>query len=326
MRKLVVLLALYLAGCSWSALSPYKVDIQQGNYVDQEMVSKLRPGMSKSQVRFALGSPLIADAFHQDRWDYVFRQQKGGGVAEQRLVTAVFDGDRLVRLDGNVFISPEFKDPQAAIEQIERDRQLPEPLGARVPGTPGPPPMALPASPPGPNLPPPPAQPAPVLAAPPQQAAPAVPAAAAPAATAKPALGYTPPPSTASPPPASSPPRAAQPAAAGSGVAAGAAVGAAAAAGAATASTSGDDAGATVKPKTSKAPSAQSAPPAPPPQQAGSFTDSIKKGFGFDVRTPPPAPPSAARAAPPPASPTARPDAEACPLGGRRRTTAVAGL
>ena len=149
MPKLLVFLLLFLAGCSWPTLSPYKVDIQQGNYVDQEMVAKLKPGMSKSQVRFALGSPLIADAFHQDRWDYVFRQQKGGGVPEQRIVTAIFDGDRLVRLEGNVFISAEFRDPQAAIEQIERERQLPEPLGARVPGTLGPPPVALPASPPG---------------------------------------------------------------------------------------------------------------------------------------------------------------------------------
>ncbi|HQR53527.1 MAG TPA: outer membrane protein assembly factor BamE, partial [Burkholderiales bacterium] len=167
MQKLAVLIVLCLAGCSWSALSPYKVDIQQGNYVDQEMVSKLRPGMSKSQVRFALGSPLIADAFHQDRWDYVFRQQKGDNVVEQRVVTAVFDGDRLIRLEGNVFISPDFNNPQAAIQQMERDRQLTEPLGTRMPASPGAPPVALPSSAPGPSLGPPPAQPGPALAAPP---------------------------------------------------------------------------------------------------------------------------------------------------------------
>ena len=190
MQKILLVFVLFLAGCSWQVLSPYKVDVQQGNYVDQEMVAKLKPGMTKSQVRFALGSPLIADAFHQDRWDYVFRQQKGGAVPEQRLVTAVFDGDRLVRLEGNVFISPEFKDPGAAIAQIERDKQLTEVPGARAPGAFAPPAMALPASPPPTNLGPPPAQPGPSLAAPPTQSAP--PAQTAPKAPPQ-TLGFTPP-------------------------------------------------------------------------------------------------------------------------------------
>lgn len=95
--------ALLLAGCSVAErLTPYKVDVQQGNVVTQEMVAKLKPGMTKAQVRFILGTPLIADAFHADRWDYVYRFQKGGKLTEQRNVTLYFEGDTLKRMGGDV--------------------------------------------------------------------------------------------------------------------------------------------------------------------------------------------------------------------------------
>jgi outer membrane protein assembly factor BamE len=107
MRKLLLLL-LVLTGCRQvpipllPGLSPYKIDIQQGNYVTQDMVAKLKPGMSKSQVRFALGTPLIVDAFHADRWDYIYVLQKGGRVTEQRRIVAVFEGDKLLRIEGDI--------------------------------------------------------------------------------------------------------------------------------------------------------------------------------------------------------------------------------
>ena len=95
-----------LAGCSWMpaipGFSPYRIDIQQGNYVTQDMVEKLKPGMTKSQVRFALGTPLVTDAFHADRWDYVYVLQKKGRVAEERKIVVVFSDDKLVRIDGDV--------------------------------------------------------------------------------------------------------------------------------------------------------------------------------------------------------------------------------
>ena len=100
MRKILVPLAFLLASCS--ALTPYKVDVQQGNAVTQEMVAKLKPGMTKSQVRFVLGTPLLTDVFHADRWDYVFLDQKGGRLKERRRVTAVFAGDVLQRVEGDV--------------------------------------------------------------------------------------------------------------------------------------------------------------------------------------------------------------------------------
>ncbi|HXF65751.1 MAG TPA: outer membrane protein assembly factor BamE, partial [Burkholderiales bacterium] len=62
-------------------LAPYKMDIQQGNVVTQEMISKLRPGMTRSQVRFALGTPLVVDPFRTNRWDYVYLYEKAGRLA-----------------------------------------------------------------------------------------------------------------------------------------------------------------------------------------------------------------------------------------------------
>jgi outer membrane protein assembly factor BamE len=97
---------LLLAGCSSlpnvPGLTPHKIDIQQGNYVTQDMVAKLKPGMSRSQVRFALGTPLIVDPFHQDRWDYVYVQQKKGRVTEHRRIVVVFKDDALARIEGDV--------------------------------------------------------------------------------------------------------------------------------------------------------------------------------------------------------------------------------
>ena len=83
-------------------LQPHKIDIQQGNYVTQDMVAKLKPGMTRSQVRFALGTPLIVDPFRTDRWDYVYLMRKQGNLVEQRNVTVVFKGDLLDRIEGDV--------------------------------------------------------------------------------------------------------------------------------------------------------------------------------------------------------------------------------
>lgn len=83
-------------------LKPYKIDIEQGNYLTQDMVSKLKPGMTRSQVRYLLGTPLIADPFHADRWDYVFLLQKAGKVAEYRRVVVIFKDDKLDRVEGDV--------------------------------------------------------------------------------------------------------------------------------------------------------------------------------------------------------------------------------
>ena len=94
------------AGCSSvpriPGVTPYKMEIQQGNYISQEMVSQLKPGMSKDQVRFIMGTPLLTDIFHADRWDYVYWRETSQGKREQRRLAVYFSEGKLTRLDGDV--------------------------------------------------------------------------------------------------------------------------------------------------------------------------------------------------------------------------------
>lgn len=89
-----------------SYLTPYKIDVRQGNMVTQEMVAQLRPGMSRDQVRFILGTPLVADIFHADRWDYVYRFQPGRGEVQERKLAVFFKDNKLERVDGDVVGQP----------------------------------------------------------------------------------------------------------------------------------------------------------------------------------------------------------------------------
>jgi outer membrane protein assembly factor BamE len=99
----ILLLSLGIAACSppdW--LTPYRVEINQGNYVTQDMVAKLRPGMTKSQVRFALGTSLLVDPFHKDRWDYIYVLEKDEKIVQRRVLTVIFVDDKLQRVEGDV--------------------------------------------------------------------------------------------------------------------------------------------------------------------------------------------------------------------------------
>jgi outer membrane protein assembly factor BamE len=102
-RVLLLVLALQLAGCGW--LAPYRIDIQQGNFVSQEMVAQLKRGMTKDQVRFVLGTPLVTDIFHADRWDYVYMLDQPGKPRVERRLAVFFEDGKLVRLDGDVVAS-----------------------------------------------------------------------------------------------------------------------------------------------------------------------------------------------------------------------------
>lgn len=111
MRLSVLLLLSLLAGCgSWSnpidRVKPHKIDIPQGNVLTQDMLDKLKPGMTPSQVRFIMGTPLIVDPFHANRWDYVFRLEKEGKLMESRRVTVIFENDRLKALQGDIVAAP----------------------------------------------------------------------------------------------------------------------------------------------------------------------------------------------------------------------------
>lgn len=102
----LVAFSVALSACSYkpSFINEYKIDVQQGNVLTQESIGQLKPGQTRDQVRFLLGTPLITDIFHQHRWDYVYRYRNGrtGEVESRRL--AVFFGadDRLQRLEGDV--------------------------------------------------------------------------------------------------------------------------------------------------------------------------------------------------------------------------------
>jgi len=94
----------------------YRPTIQQGNVVSQEQVNELKPGMTKRQVRFLLGSPMLTDVFHADRWDYAFTLGEGSHPAERQRVTVFFERDRLVRIEGDLR-------PQPESERIEKKQE-----------------------------------------------------------------------------------------------------------------------------------------------------------------------------------------------------------
>ena len=109
-----------LAGCSFPGV--YKIDIQQGNVVTQDMIDQLRPGMTQRQVRFIMGNPLITDTFHARRWDYLYSIQPGGGERQQERISLMFDGnDQLIGLAGD-FMPGQSRDE--AISGSVSDTQL----------------------------------------------------------------------------------------------------------------------------------------------------------------------------------------------------------
>ncbi|MDP2823040.1 MAG: outer membrane protein assembly factor BamE [Sulfuritalea sp.] len=123
----------FLAACSntpqiTSYLSPYRIDVRQGNFVTQEMVAQLKPGLTRDQVRFILGSPLVADMFHVDRWDYVYRFQPGRGEVQQRTLTVFFQDNKLTRVAGDVVAEDgsRVEAPRPAAQLIE----IPAPAAA----------------------------------------------------------------------------------------------------------------------------------------------------------------------------------------------------
>jgi len=132
-RRYITIALLLLGGCSSQmlpvlpGLKPYRMDVQQGNVVTQEMIAKIQPGMTRNQVRFALGTPLVVDPFHTDRWDYVYLYQKAGVMTEQRRIAVLFKDDRLVRIDGDVLPAG----AAGATPPAKSDKPaFPEPAGA----------------------------------------------------------------------------------------------------------------------------------------------------------------------------------------------------
>ena len=104
----LLLLTVCLAACSSNpedrSWLTYRIDVRQGNLVTQDMVAQLKVGQTREQVRYVLGTPLVADIFHADRWDYVYRFQPGSSSAEreQRHLFVLFEKNKLVAVGGDI--------------------------------------------------------------------------------------------------------------------------------------------------------------------------------------------------------------------------------
>jgi len=98
---LVLFILLLLSSCGrvTGPFSVYKMDIRQGNLVTADMREKLKLGMSRQQVRYVLGTPMVNDAFHGNRWDYIYMLEHRGKRTEHQRLTVYFEGDELVKID-----------------------------------------------------------------------------------------------------------------------------------------------------------------------------------------------------------------------------------
>ena len=124
---LVVTASLTLSACSTilnNLPGVYKLDIEQGNMIDQTMIDQLKPGMTKRQVQFIMGSPMLADSFHDSRWDYIYSKEPGGEDRLQKRASLFFNGDNLSGIQGDFRPGslPVFKEPtETTIELPKRD-------------------------------------------------------------------------------------------------------------------------------------------------------------------------------------------------------------
>jgi len=139
MRILLIALAITcLSACSFVGFpGVYKIDVEQGNIVTQEMADQLKPGMSRRQVRFIMGTPLIEDTFNQDRWDYPYVKRNGLNVLSESLLTVEFEGDSLVTVRGD-YLPPAWSDQSSTEDEqpAEPTAEEPEPAqdSAETPG------------------------------------------------------------------------------------------------------------------------------------------------------------------------------------------------
>lgn len=94
---------LAIAGCgSFGFPGVYRINVEQGNIITQEMVDQLRPGMTRRQVRFVLGTPLVEDPFHPDRWEYIYMLRNGNRTILEKRLTVFFEGDTLTNFESTV--------------------------------------------------------------------------------------------------------------------------------------------------------------------------------------------------------------------------------
>lgn len=119
--KLIIIFSIFFLLTSCSYLLPHRIDIQQGNIIEQKNVNKLQMGMRKDQVQFVLGTPMLIDMFHLNRWDYIYTIKTGHNDAEKTRITLYFEDDELVNIDGDM-------KPGVIIEEQERQSIITIPL------------------------------------------------------------------------------------------------------------------------------------------------------------------------------------------------------
>lgn len=120
-RLIILLSVLALSACSSDGgvriPGLYRIDVQQGNVIDQVMIDRLRPGMDKHQVQFILGTPAIADPFHANQWVYFYSMSESGDTRQQRQVRIHFKDEKLAWIDGDVVSTGRI--PEDALRQTK---------------------------------------------------------------------------------------------------------------------------------------------------------------------------------------------------------------
>jgi outer membrane protein assembly factor BamE len=122
---------LLLGGCAssrnaddgfFARFTPYRIEIVQGNVVTSEQAARVKPGLTRAQVRDVLGTPLVTDPFHADRWDYIFTIRRDGLPPQRRSVVVWFDGDLLKTIE-----APDLPSEREFVQGISVARKKPEP-------------------------------------------------------------------------------------------------------------------------------------------------------------------------------------------------------
>jgi outer membrane protein assembly factor BamE len=138
MRQLAALLACAaLSGCGFAFV--HKIDIQQGNVVTPQQVAGLKKGMTKAEVRQLLGTPLLTDVFHGERWDYYFSLTRRGTLEERTTLAVTFENERLAAWTGDVptvnlpVLGPSSRRPSAVSVPSEEEMRAPLPTSASPP-------------------------------------------------------------------------------------------------------------------------------------------------------------------------------------------------
>lgn len=113
MKKLLIF-TLSIASLALNGCSVYHLDIQQGNVIEPKKLALLEPGMDKQKVRFIMGTPLLIDPFHPNRWDYVYTMEKNDHPRQEQRVTLFFDGDHLAHIEKH--LNPAIKPPEDELD------------------------------------------------------------------------------------------------------------------------------------------------------------------------------------------------------------------